>query len=53
MCRENGKYVIEFKLMQKLAWERVFFFEQMGIGLDNYKGKDFMSRVAVSLGIEI
>lgn len=26
MCRENGKYVVEFKLMQELALESVLFF---------------------------
>ena len=47
MCRENGKYVVEFKLMQELALESVLFFQQMCIGLDNYKGKESLSRPAM------
>ena len=33
--------------MQKSALESVFIFQKRGIGLDNYKGKEFMSRPAM------
>ena len=52
MCRENGKYVVEFKLMQELALESVLFFQQMCIGLDNYKGKESLSRPAMGSQVE-
>ena len=31
MCRENGKYVVEFKLMQELALESVLFFSRCAL----------------------
>ena len=44
---ENGKYVVDFKQMQRLALGSVFIFQGRFIGLDYYKGKDFMSRVVL------
>ena len=37
--------------MQKSALESVFIFQKRGIGLDNYKGKELMSRVVHLLDI--
>ena len=34
--------------MQKSALGSVFFFQKMVIGLDNYKGKESLSRVVVT-----
>ena len=34
--------------MQKSALGSVFFFQRMVIGLDNYKGKESLSRVVVT-----
>ena len=33
--------------MQESALGSVFIFQKRGIGLDNYKGKEFMSRPAM------
>lgn len=33
--------------MKQSALRSVFFFQRLGISLDNYKSKDFMSRVVV------
>ena len=33
--------------MQKSALESVFIFQKRGIGLDNHKGKESLSRVVV------
>ena len=35
--------------MRESALGSVFIFQKRGIGLDNYKGKEFMSRVVVTL----
>lgn len=35
--------------MKRSALRSVFIFRGRGIGLDNYKSKDFMSRVVVIL----
>ena len=36
-----------FKQMRESALGSVFIFQKRGIGLDNYKGKEFMSRPAM------
>jgi formamidopyrimidine-DNA glycosylase len=36
-----------FKQMKQSALRSVFFFQRMVIGLDNYKGKESLSRVVV------
>ena len=35
--------------MKQSALRSVFFFQRMVIGLDNYKGKESLSRVVVTL----
>jgi len=39
--------------MKQSALRSVFFFQRMVIGLDNYKGKEFMSRVVVILFVSV
>ena len=39
--------------MKQSALRSVFFFQRMVIGLDNYKGKEFMSRVIVILFVSV
>ena len=34
--------------MKQSALGSVFFFQKMGIGLDNYKGKESLSRVVLT-----
>ena len=39
--------------MKQSALGSVFIFQKRGIGLDNYKGKESLSRVVVPLVIEL
>lgn len=43
MKMANMRYY--FKQMKQSALRSVFFFQRMVIGLDNYKGKESLSRV--------
>ena len=39
--------------MKQSALRSVFFFQRMVIGLDNYKGKESLSRVVVILFVSV
>ena len=47
--RANVKYMVEFQADARVVLGSVFIFQKRGIGLDNYKSKESLSRVVKTL----
>lgn len=45
---ENGKYMVEFQADARVGFGKCIHFRGRSIGLDNYKGKESLSRVVVT-----